>query len=151
MQVCRFQIGTAQCAVPLASVREVALMPSLRALPKATALVEGLVVVRGEPVPVLRIAHVLGLAQRQLDQRDHLLVLQAGPRLVGLRVDEVYGLDRLSAGDVVPVPTPVPGAPHMVGLTRCVNDLLFLHDPARFLGDAEAAAVDRWLSECASA
>ena len=148
MDVCKFRIGDSLCAVPLASVFEAAMMPSLRQLTKATELVEGLVVVRGALVPVLRMSRVLGVPQRPIDMRDHLLVLDVGERMLGVRADEVLGAERLPAGTVGPVPTLMPGLHPLVGVFRRDDDLLLIHDPGRFLDASENAAVDQWLAAC---
>jgi purine-binding chemotaxis protein CheW len=143
--VCVFSLEGRRFAVPLALVSEVARMPAILPLRDGPAVVEGLANVRGRITPVLAVRLRFGLPQRSARLSDQLLIVRAGQRLVGFRVDHVVGIESLARDDVVPVPTVIPGAPHMVGVAQLGDDLVMIHDPAAFLAAEEAEALERAL------
>jgi two-component system chemotaxis sensor kinase CheA len=81
------RVGDQVFAVPQAAVREVAEIEAaaIRALP-GSEIVE----FRGGPLPVVRLARVLGLAESGLD-RFHAFIVGTGTAAVGLLVDRIVG------------------------------------------------------------
>lgn len=144
-EACIFSLDGRRFAVPLALVSEVARMPAVTPLEGAPSVVEGLVDARGEVAPVLDVRARFGLPVRPPRLSDHLLLVRAGDRLVGFRVDQVLGIERLEAADISPLQSLVPGAPHLVGVARVDGELVLIHDPGAFLAAEESDALDRAL------
>lgn len=112
------------------------------ALPKAPAIVEGIINVRGAVVPVLDIRARFRLAAKAIAHTDHLILALAGPRLVALRVDRALDLARIEAREVEDAKEVVPGADYVAGVARLPDGLVLIHDLRTFLSEAEAASLD---------
>ena len=100
MKVLVFHIGADRYGLPLAGVSRVLPAVALKQLPLAPAYVAGLMDLHGEPVPVIDLSRLAGLAPAQLwfDTRiilvDYPLGGGAGARL-GLLAEHVTGIEQL--------------------------------------------------------
>ncbi len=92
-----FEVDGRRYGLPAAEVRELARAVTIVPLPSPTALVEGIIDVRGEAVPVLDLRARLGLPARGVEPSDHLIIARAAGRTVALRVDRAL---ELRGGDV---------------------------------------------------
>ena len=80
------------------SVQEVVRAVATTPLPMATPLVEGVMGLRGQVVPVLDLRAKLRLPAKGPEPSDDLVVARAGGHLVALRVDRALDLVDLSEG-----------------------------------------------------
>src|SRR5689334_4506958 len=94
-----FTLAAERFALPLRDVHQVLRAVAIRGLPGAPRVVEGVIDLRGELLPVLDLRARFALGQKLLAPSDHLLIAQAGARKVALRVDQVLGLERLTSVD----------------------------------------------------
>jgi purine-binding chemotaxis protein CheW len=92
-----FRVVDRRLAVDPARVAEVVRRPPLTRVPHAPLGLVGVANVRGRIVPVIALAQLLGLAEKDVSL-DRLIVLD-GPNPVGLAVDEVTGL-KTGVGDL---------------------------------------------------
>jgi purine-binding chemotaxis protein CheW len=114
-------------------------------LPAAPPVIEGVVNLRGAVVPILDLRARFSLGARPLHPDDHLVFAEAGPRVVGFRVDRVL--------DLVPVPEDLidaardvtPAAEYLEGFAKLPDGLVLIHDPASFLSRAESSKLDEAL------
>jgi purine-binding chemotaxis protein CheW len=125
-------LGAAERAVPM-----VAIAP----LPDAPEGVQGAINVHGEIVPVLDLRGRLGLAPREPDPGDQLLLVRAS-RLVALPVDEVDGVLELAtdAGELLP----------RAGVAVLPDGLVTVYDLESLLSDEEEARLAAALAEATS-
>jgi purine-binding chemotaxis protein CheW len=136
-----FEVGGRRFGLPAAAVREVVRAVALAPLPKAPAIVEGVINVRGTLVPVLNIRGRFGLPPKPLEHTDHLVLARAGPRLVALRVDRARDLLPLTRADLAPARSVVPGAEYVTWVAKAPEEVILIHDPETFLSHAETAAL----------
>jgi purine-binding chemotaxis protein CheW len=106
LEILVFEVARQRFGVLSADVRELLRTVTVVPLPKAPAIVEGIIDVRGTIVPVLDIRSRFRLPGKAAEHSDHLLVARAGERLVALRVDRALdlgpgrrGRDRRGGGD----------------------------------------------------
>lgn len=147
MDLLLFELGRQRVGLRLADVREVARAVLIASLPGAPEIVEGVVDVRGRLVPVLDVRARFGLPPKPLELTDHLVILQAGERLVALRVDGALDLGTVGDADWHELTSEVPCGRWLAGAARTPAGLVVIYDLSSFLTDAEAAALDRALSE----
>jgi purine-binding chemotaxis protein CheW len=147
MQLVTFEVAGNRYALPAAGVRELlrAVLPS--PLPKAVPFVEGVIDVRGTIVPVVEIRSRFGLPPKALAPSDHLILSDAGDRVVALRVDRVLDLVELDTADVTSVERQVPTARHIEGVARLPEGLAVIYDLSTFLSAAERDALDLAIRE----
>src|SRR5205085_11996004 len=87
-----FEVAGRRFGLPAAAVKEVVRAVALAPLPKAPAVVEGVINLRGTVVPVLDIRGRFRLPQKPLAPSDQLIIARTGPRLAALHVDWAHEL-----------------------------------------------------------
>ena len=142
-----FDAGGGSYAVAATDVVEIARSVTVVPLPKAPAIVEGIINFRGTVVPVLDLRSRFRLPAKPPEHTDHLVIARAGERLVALRVDRARELARLDPGLVADVREVVLGTDYVAGVGLLPDGLVLIHDLATFLSQAEGRALDEALSE----
>jgi purine-binding chemotaxis protein CheW len=97
--VCR--IATRLCALPVGVVIETMRRLPVEPIAGAPPFVAGLAIIRGEPVPVVDAARLLGA---EPGQASRFVTLRTAPRPIALAVDDVLGVHRLAPGALVALP-----------------------------------------------
>ena len=136
-----FTLDDRRFALPVEQAREA--LPALAMAPLAGApgVVEGVVDVGGTVVPVLDLRARFGLPARPLSADDHLVLAQAGSRVVALRVDRAVDVVALDDADVVAAHPDDPALRHLAGVLRLPDGLVLLADVEAFLTQGEAEAL----------
>ncbi|MEX1051071.1 MAG: chemotaxis protein CheW [Gemmatimonadales bacterium] len=142
VQILAFSLGELQLALPAAVVREVTRAVAITRLPKAPAIVEGVINVRGQLVPALDLRRRFGLPANPISLQQHLIIAHADARLVALRVDRVLDLATVQDDDIETATRVVPGAEYAEGIAKLSDGLLVIHDLARFLSLEEGGQLD---------
>ena len=91
-----------QYAVPIGRVQEIVRVPEITRVPRAQADVEGVINLRGHVLPVVDLAKRLGLGATERDPQARVVVVQRAAGSVGLLVDGVSEVLRLSPSDLEP-------------------------------------------------
>ena len=96
------RVGNVRLALPLPHVAEILRPLRLEPLARAPAFVRGVSIIRGQAVPVIDTAALLGVASDGSPRR--LVRLRLGSRAVALTLDEVFGVHALDDArqDVLP-------------------------------------------------
>lgn len=136
------EVADRRLALRAMEVREVVRAVAVAPLPNAPDVVDGVINLRGEPVPVLDVRRRFGLAPSEVSPREHFVVARAGPRTVALRVDRALELVEVPEEAIRSAEPAVPGAEGVEGIALLPDGLLVIHDLARFLSPGEAAALD---------
>lgn len=113
-------------------------------LPGAPDVIEGVIDVRGELVPVLDVRRRFGLDARPLSPDDHMVLVRVGTRRRAVRADRVLELANVAPAEVAQAGDLE--VPHVAGVARLADGLVLLHDLATFLSAAEARALDQALA-----
>ena len=141
------RIADLRVAFPADAVQAIHRAVLVAPLPGAPSVIEGVVHVRGEPVPVLDLAERLALPPRPvLSPDEHLVLLAAGGRTVAVRVDEAEELIELDARAIERGEGLVAASRTVMGVARTDDGTVTIHDPAAFLSQAEADALGRALA-----
>lgn len=93
-----FRLGTVTCGVNAEAVREILPAQPATPVPGAAAEVAGLMNVRGTLVTVVDGRRAVGPSPA--DRNGSVVLLDLGPRLIGLIVDEVLDLVSLRVGEL---------------------------------------------------
>ncbi len=142
-----FVVEDRRYALPLAAVEAVVHMVELSPLPKAPAIVLGVINLHGRIVPVLDLPRRLGLASQQPGLTAWLLLARTSRRTVALPVTEVLGVSEV-AHDAVTAPDAVfPGIELVAGLVTLPDGVLFIHDLEAFLTPGEERRLAETLAE----
>jgi purine-binding chemotaxis protein CheW len=141
-----FELSGQRFALLVSDVEEVMRAFAVQFLPRAPAVIEGVVNLRGQTLPVIGMRTRFRLPQKALEPSDHFLVVRVGARRVVLRVDAVLGMESLNVLPFEDAPH-LPAAIGLVAGVAAVHDgTVLVHDLASFLCEAESTALDESLS-----
>lgn len=141
-EVLLFTLERQRYGLPVEDVRELVRAARLTPLPQAPDVVEGLLNLRGELLPVLDLRRRFRHAARPLSPMDHFIVAHAGARPVALRVDRAEGLHVIAANEWDASPRELPGVGYVAGVAKLPDGLVLVHDLRSFLSEAEALQLD---------
>ena len=148
-EVLRFDVGELRLAVPLTHVREVHRAVAITPLPGAPPVIEGVIDVRGDVVPVVDLGERLGVARAPVRVSQAILLIWTGERLVALRVDRVHWIEQLDGDDVTATERLSRATLELAGVARSRDGLVLLQDPEALLRQAEAEATDAAIARAA--
>ena len=143
LAVLEFRLANLRCALAEPVVVEVLPAASLVRLTDAPSIVMGLLNVRGVIVPVLDLRPRLGLPEKPIAPTDHFILTRTRQRLVAVHVDRAEALLTLDAAQIDDAERLVLGTGPVAGVARMQDGLMLIHDPERFLTEAEALALER--------
>jgi purine-binding chemotaxis protein CheW len=146
LEVLIFDVGGQRYGLPSNVVDEVVRAVTVVPLPKAPAIVEGVIDVRGALVPVLDIRRRFRLAPKPLEHTDHLVLAWAGPRRVAIRADRALDLLHIDVARIEDAKASLPATEYVMGVAKLEDGLVLIHDLETFLSRAEDEALDDALS-----
>lgn len=95
-----FRVGDEAFALPLALVREILKPPPITEVPRARPDILGIVSVRGQITTVIDLQRRLRLTARAASANTRILLVEASDEVLGLMVDEVTQVYRLSTHEI---------------------------------------------------
>ena len=126
-----FRIGDSEYSVEIMSVREIRGWTRTTSLPHAPHFVRGVINLRGTVLPVVDLALRLGLDASEPEERNVIIVVDVGSRVMGLRVDAVSDILAFSDDQLQP-------PPEMTSKSRFVRALTILDERMVRILDLEA-------------
>lgn len=139
-QLVSFCLAEETFGVEITKVREIILMCDITNVPQSPPYVKGLINLRSSVIPVVDLRTLFGLSERELTSESRIMVMQVGSRVIGIIVDAVDEVLRISEQDIASPPPTVAGLgqDYLTGLVRLEDNLLILLDIDRVL-DCELA------------
>jgi purine-binding chemotaxis protein CheW len=134
-QVVSFKLGDEEYGVNIMTVQEIILVGCITQVPEVPEHVLGVINLRGNVIPILNLRCRFGMPERAADDATRIVVMNLNGRTVGVVVDAVSEVLRLSHEDISPTPPSLVGAgkDYVLGLARRKDRLLILLDMARLL------------------
>lgn len=129
-------------ALPQAAVDRVLRMVEVTPLPGAPEVIEGVINIQGEVVPIASIRRRLGLAPRAVGTADSLVVARAHTRRLAIIAESVLGVVERPADAVVSTGDIARGIQHIAGVLKTSDGLVLIHDLDRFFSPEEAQSLD---------
>jgi purine-binding chemotaxis protein CheW len=142
----QFVVLRVQCgdyAVPIHRVQEIVRVPEITRVPHAQAGVEGVINLRGRVLPVVDLASRLALGTTEHARSARVVVVDGGSESIGLLVDGVSEVLRVSASDVEPpsATTSGNGPTAVLGVAKLGERLVLLLDLDAALGGPTMGVV----------
>ena len=141
-QIVVFSLDRRRYGLALSAVERVVRMVDITPLPRAPALVLGIINVQGRVIPVVNPRRRFRLPERNFELSDLLVIARTARRAVALVVDTVSGVLEYSLDDAVRAHEIVPGMEHVEGVVKLSVGLVLIHDLDRFLSLEEEQALD---------
>jgi purine-binding chemotaxis protein CheW len=149
LQLVVFMLGGEEFGVDIAQVREIIRVPAITRMPNAPAFVEGVINLRGKVTPVMDLRGRLGMKASQADDGMRIVIVELGKDSIGMIVDSVSEVRRLSSSDIEPPPsiTSKIGSEYIRGVGKLESRLLILLDLNRVLSLKEEKHLERMASK----
>lgn len=145
-QLVVFAIGNEEFGVEIGQVREIVRLVQITYLPKAPEFIEGVVNLRGQVLPVIDLAKRLSISSHPRTEATRIVVIEVENNTVGMIVDSVSEVLRLSSDDVDEVPmlvdTEIPEH-YIRGVGKLKDRLLVLLDLNKILTPEEVQHVEQ--------
>ena len=145
MEIVLFELGNWRCGLSVPVVREILRAATVVPLPKAPAVILGVINLRGVIIPVFDIRLRFGLPTKTVLPSDYFIVVKAGQRLAALWVDGVLDVAQLAEHAVKNIQELTPHAEYVTGVAKLADGLVLLYDLEAFLSAAEANQLEEAL------
>lgn len=142
LQYIVFSLDEQMFAVRLAAIERVIRAVEVTPLPDAPKLVRGVINLLGEIIPVFDTRQRFGLAAREIDLSNQILIARARTRHVALVVDTVKGVHAGAQEDMIAAEKIRPISEHITGVVKLADGLMLIHDLDKFLSLEEEKALD---------
>ena len=105
IQLVNFRLRDEEFGVDIGSVKEIVRVTEITHIPDAPSFIHGVTNLRGQIIAVIDLARQFGLAPRQdLGESARIVVTEIRDQTVGMLVDEVPEVLKISSGDIEPAP-----------------------------------------------
>ncbi len=144
-----FRLDRQTYALPIEPIVQIIEMVTITPIPQVNHSVEGVINVRGAPIPVVNLRRHLGLPEAKLHEskppyglHTPIILVQVGERTVGLIVDQVAEVLDVSASQITCpadlLPEGLSDAPLLQGLMQAPGGAVLLLDLAALFGPGQA-------------
>ena len=105
LQLVTFGLGSEEYAVDILKVREINRLCEITKIPNAPHYLDGVINLRGRVIPVINLRNNFGLPHRDNDGRTRIMIMDMKGLTIGVVVDYVSEVLRISQDIVEPPPT----------------------------------------------
>ncbi len=142
-----FTLDEQHYALYLSAVTRVVRTVEITPLPKAPDIVQGMVNVQGQVIPVVNIRKRFRLPGREMELSDQLIIASTSRRPVVLVVDAVDSVIELSNQKMIPPEEILPAMEYIEGVIKLEDGLVLIHDLDKFLSLDEDKELDAALKK----
>jgi purine-binding chemotaxis protein CheW len=134
-QVVSFRLGGEEYGVDIMIVQEIILLGRITQVPEVPDHVLGVINLRGTVIPIINLRSRFGMPEQSTTDETRIVVINIAGRTVGMVVDGVNEVLRLSRDDISTTPQSLNegGREYVQGLARLEDRLLILLDMSRLL------------------
>lgn len=138
-QLVVFGLGKEEYGVEITQVQEIVRLQEITKLPDTPYFVEGVVNLRGKVIPLIDLKKRFGLEVNERNTDNRIIVVNVNNNTVGVIVDYVSEVLRLSEDNIEPPPQIVKGIDkeYLRGIGKVDNRLLILLDLDKILSHEE--------------
>jgi purine-binding chemotaxis protein CheW len=147
VQLVVFTLDSQRFALHLSAVIRVLPAMEITSLPKAPAIVSGLINLKGMLFPVFNIRRRLDFPERELELNDRFIVAETGGKSVVLIVDDVLGVFNYSEARIESQRDEMTKNGYVSGIVKLDDGLIYIHDIESFLSPSEEAHLREALSQ----
>ena len=116
-------------------------------LPNAPRVVDGVINMRGNVIPVINLRRRLGMAERETSLADKFVIINTALRTVCVIVDDANPVVEFDQNDITPPDDVMPGLTGVTGIVCAADGMIIINDIDKFLSVEEGAAVDAALKD----
>ncbi len=146
-QLVVFHLGDEAFGVDIAQVKEIIKMAEITQMPNASEFVEGIINLRGQITTIMDLRKRLGMQVADIDENTRIIIVEASGSTLGLIVDSVSEVLRMSGKDIDPPSAASTHAEYVQGVGKLDDRLLILLDLNRILSKEEIVQMERLQTE----
>ena len=152
MQIVGFQLANEEYGLDIMRVQEIILIGTVTQVPQVPDYVRGLINLRGHVIPIVDLRRRFDLPDTGQTEEQRIIVVNVHNKTIGIVVDAVNQVTRVTADQIEPPPTSVDGIDHefITGLAKFDKRLVILLDIERLLTTEETGRLNE-LAESAPA
>ncbi|MFH1238529.1 MAG: chemotaxis protein CheW [bacterium] len=145
LQLVIFQLTDEEYAIPIIQVHEIIKPTDVTRIPGMPDFVEGVINLRGKVIPIIDIRKRFRLQRKKADEDTRVIVVDVGEHTVGLIVDSVTEVLRLSLESIDPVPTAIAkiSSEYLRGIGKLKERLLIILDVEKMLTELEKISLEK--------
>ncbi|HEC98320.1 MAG TPA: chemotaxis protein CheW [Nitrospirae bacterium] len=130
LQLATFRLGEEEYAVEISTVQEINRMTEITKVPNSPPYIEGVLNLRGKIIPAVNLRKKFGLSEKDFDRHTRIMVVDIMETMVGLIVDAVSEVMRISAETLEPAPAMTTGvhSKYIKGIGKINDRLIILLD-----------------------
>ncbi len=144
MQLVSFRLAQEEYGIEITKVQEIILMGEITRVPQTPEYIKGLINLRSTVIPIVDLRLRFGLSREEATDETRIMVVNVAGKTIGIIVDAVSEVLRISQEQIAPPPPTVAGLgrEYLTGLVKLENRLLILLDIDKILGQEESAALE---------
>jgi purine-binding chemotaxis protein CheW len=146
-QIVVFVLDEQHYALLLSAVEQVVRAVEITLLPKAPAVVLGVINVHGQVVPVVDARKRFRLPERAMDLNDRFIIAHTSRWPIALVADSVVEIKELAEQEMMETEETLPFAAYLRGVAKVEGDLVLIYDLDEFFSLDEECGLDAALSE----
>lgn len=133
-QIVSFTLGDVEYGIDILLVHEILRIPEITRLPNAPSFIRGVINLRGNVIPVVDVRERFGFSKVETNDLSRIIVIETDGRLVGLFVDNVSQVIRISEKNIDPPSALIEGVSEdfIAGIGR-LNDRLIVILQMKFI------------------
>jgi purine-binding chemotaxis protein CheW len=136
-----FALGAERYALGLHEVERIVRAAEVTPLPRAPAVVLGVIEVEGQVLPVFNLRRRFGFPERPIDPDDYFLIAHTASRTVVLVIDAPHGVLERAPDRTIAAAGLTRGIEQIRGVIRLDDGLVLIHDLEALLSAAESRAL----------
>ncbi|MFO0839667.1 MAG: chemotaxis protein CheW [Phycisphaerae bacterium] len=142
-QIVSFRLANEEYGVDIMRAQEIIMLGQITRMPEVPDFIRGLINLRGHVIPILDLRRRFNLAVKDDDEQTRIIVVNVESKTIGIVVDAVTEVLRISAEQIEPPPSSVAGIDHeyIRGLLKLENRIVTLLDIGHVLSASDQAAI----------
>ena len=144
MQLISFTLGEETYGIEITKIREIIRVGQITQVPETPHYIKGLINLRSTVIPVIDLRTRFGVPEGELTDESRIMVLNVSERMIGIVVDAVSEVLRITGDQISEAPPTVAsqGNEYMIGLVRLEEQLLILLDVDKLFGEQRLTEMD---------
>ena len=144
MQLVSFRLGHEEYGIEITKVQEIILMGEITRVPQTPDYIKGLINLRSTVIPIVDLRLRFGLPEEDVTDETRIMVVNVSGKTIGIVVDAVSEVLRISKEQISPPPPTVAGLgqEYLTGLVKLENRLLILLEIDKILAEEEIAGIN---------